>query len=100
MRVIFSKIADFSYEEIQEFVAEHWTEKEIEVFVNETKYVVKSLKEGKFLMYQQYSGNIRLALIGNNHVRMFFRKDNVKEIRVLYFFDMRDNPKKLNHFLK
>ncbi|MEC3875750.1 hypothetical protein [Chryseobacterium salviniae] len=98
MRIIFSKVANESYENILEFLSQTWTEKEIGVFIDEAEKVIDKLKEGKFRLYQKYSKDIRSVLIGKKHVRMFFRKDS--QIQILLFFDMRQDPQKILELLQ
>lgn len=100
MRIIFSKVANQSYESIIEFLAETWTEKEIGVFIDEAGKVISKLKGGKFKLFQKYSKDIRSALVGKKHVRMFFRKENDNLIKVLLFFDMRQDPQKIIDLLQ
>lgn len=95
MRIIFSKVANRSYEDILEFLSQTWTEKEISVFIDEAEKVTDQLKDGKFFLFQKYSKDIRSALIGKKHIRMFFRKENDRQIKVLLFFDMRQDPQKI-----
>ena len=82
------------------FFSETWTEKEINVFIDEAEKVVEKLKEGKFKLYQKYSKDIRSALIGKKHVRMFFRKENDAKIKILLFFDVRQDPQKILDLLQ
>ncbi|PVV54837.1 hypothetical protein [Chryseobacterium sp. HMWF035] len=100
MRIIFSKVASRSYENILEFLSQTWTEKEIGIFIDEAEKVTNQLKEGKFLLFQKYSKDIRSALIGKKHVRMFFRKESETKIKVLLFFDMRQDPQKILELLQ
>lgn len=95
MRIIFSEVAGQTYEYIIEFLSQTWTEKEINVFIDEAEKIVNQLKQGKFRLYQKYAGNIRSALIGKKHIRMFFRKENNQTVKVLLFFDMRQDPQKI-----
>jgi len=95
MRIIFSEVAGQTYEDIIEFLSQTWTEKEINVFIDEAEKIVNQLKQGKFRLYQKYAGNIRSALIGKKHIRMFFRKENNQTVKVLLFFDMRQDPQKI-----
>ncbi len=95
MRIIFSEVAGQTYEDIIEFLSQTWTEKEINVFIDEAEKIVNQLKQGKFRLYQKYVGNIRSALIGKKHIRMFFRKENNQTVKVLLFFDMRQDPQKI-----
>lgn len=100
MRIIFSKVANRSYEDILEFLSQTWTEKEISVFIDEAEKVTDQLKDDKFLLFQKYSKDIRSALIGKKHVRMFFRKENDRQIKILLFFDIRQDPQKILDLLK
>ncbi|HCR74972.1 MAG TPA: hypothetical protein DIW37_00895 [Chryseobacterium sp.] len=100
MRIIFSKVASRSYENILEFLSQTWTEKEMEIFIDEAEKVTNQLKEGKFLLFQKYSKDIRSALIGKKHVRMFFRKESETKIKVLLFFDMRQDSQKILDLLQ
>ncbi|OVE59892.1 hypothetical protein [Chryseobacterium mucoviscidosis] len=100
MRIIFSKVASRSYENILEFLSQTWTEKEMGIFIDEAEKVTNQLKEGKFLLFQKYSKDIRSALIGKKHVRMFFRKESETKIKVLLFFDMRQDPQKILDLLQ
>lgn len=94
MRIVFSKIANQSYEEIIEFLSSTWTQKEIDVFIDDAQGIVNKLREGNFNLYQKYAKDIRLALIGKKHVRMFFTKGSSEQISILLFFDMRQDPQK------
>ncbi|MFY7844019.1 hypothetical protein [Chryseobacterium gambrini] len=100
MRIIFSKVASRSYENILEFLSQTWTGKEMGIFIDEAEKVTNQLKEGKFLLFQKYSKDIRSALIGKKHVRMFFQKESETKIKVLLFFDMRQNPQKILELLQ
>ncbi len=100
MRIIFSKVAVQTYDDILEFLSQTWTEKEINIFIDEAEKIVNQLKQGKFRLYQKYAGNIRSALIGKKHVRMFFRTEAQDRIIVLLFFDMRQDPQKIIDLLQ
>ena len=100
MRIVFSEIADQSYEKILEFLSKVWTEKEVEIFINDTESIVDELKVSNYLMFQKSRFKTRSALIGKKHVRMFFIKEHENLIKVLLFFDMREDPKKIPNLLK
>ncbi len=100
MRIIFSKIAYQSYEEIIEFLSSTWTQKEIDVFIDDAQGIVNKLRNGNFNLYQKYAKDIRSAVIGKKHVRMFFTKEGKEQIRILLFFDIRQDPQKINELLK
>ncbi|MGD1320598.1 hypothetical protein [Chryseobacterium sp. 2R14A] len=77
-----------------------WTNKQIVSLLQDVNKVTLDLKNGKFNQFQRYSKDIRSALIGKKHVRMYFRKENETQINVLLFFDMRQNPKKIIDLLR
>ncbi|KQR91983.1 hypothetical protein ASG01_13365 [Chryseobacterium sp. Leaf180] len=95
MRVVFTKIAEISYGEILQFLSEVWTQREMNVFIDDVESIVTQLMEGKYRMFQKSQAGTRSALIGKKHVRMFFRKENENQINVILFFDMRQNPEKI-----
>lgn len=100
MQIKLSKIAKESLTEQIEFLEKIWTHREVVIFLEDVKKVSHDLKNGKFKHYQKYSRDIRSALIGKKHVRMFFRKENEKQIRILLFFDVRQDPQKIIDLLK
>lgn len=94
MRVEITKIARQSLDDNVSFLRKIWSDKEVIYFLNDVKKVIKSLENGEYLIYQKSHAGTRSALIGKNHVRMFFRKE-MNQINVLLFFDMRQNPEKI-----
>lgn len=74
MRVVFSEIADKTFNENLDFLKIFWTEKEMNVFVDDAETIIKSLKEGNFNIYKIEDKNIRSVLIGKRHVKMYFKK--------------------------
>ncbi len=100
MRVVFSEIANKTFNENLDFLKIFWTEKEMNVFVDDAETIIKSLKEGNFNIYKIEDKNIRSVLIGKRHVKMYFRKENEELIRILLFFEMRQDPQKIIELLK
>ena len=100
MQIEFSKIAKQTLHDQIEFLEKTWTKKEIINFLRDIKKVSENLRVNKLEMYQKYSKNIRSALIGKRHVRMFFKKESENKIIVLLFFDMRQDPRKIFDILK
>lgn len=99
MQIEFTKIAKISLKENIDFLLRVWTNREVNSFLDDVDNLTLNLKENKFLQFQQYSGDIRSALIGKNHVRVYFRKENKNVIKILLYFDVRQNPEKLNELL-
>lgn len=100
MQIEFSKIAQLTLRNQIEFLEMTWTNKQIVSLLQDVNKVTLDLKNGKFNQFQRYSKDIRSALIGKKHVRMYFRKENESQIRILLFFDMRQNPEKIIDLLR
>ncbi len=95
MQVEFSEIAKRTLVENIEFLSKIWTRREVIIFLNDVKRITDDLENGKYLQFENSSRQTRSVLIGKKHVRMFFRKENDDLIKVLLFFDMRQDPQKL-----
>lgn len=95
MQVEFSEIAKQTLAENIEFLSKMWTRREVIIFLNDVKRITDDLENGKYLQFESSSRKTKSVLIGKKHIRMFFRKENDDLIKVLLFFDMRQNPQKL-----
>lgn len=100
MQVEFSRIAKKSLRENIEFLEKRWTQREIVHLLLDIKKVTNELEAGKYKQYQKSQSKTRSALIGKKHIRMFFRKEDENSIKILLFFDLRQNPKKILDLLK
>lgn len=100
MQIEFSEIAKQTLGDQIAFLEAIWTNKEIVSFLEDVRKVSDDLLKGKFNLHQKYSRDIRSALIGKKHIRMFFRKEKDNKIIILLFFDMRQDPQKINELLK
>lgn len=95
MQVEFSEIARQTLLENIEFLNKVWTRREVTAFLNDVKRITDDLETGKYPQFENSSRKTKSVLIGKKHVRMFFRKENEDLIKVLLFFDMRQDPQKL-----
>jgi hypothetical protein len=100
MQVEFSEIAKKTLTENIEFLKKVWTNREIVTFLEDVKRITNDLENGKYDQFQNSFQKTRSVLIGKKHVRMFFRKESTAQIRVLLFFDMRQDPQKLLDLLQ
>lgn len=99
MQIEFSQIAKQTLRDIIEFLEENWTNREIVTFLFDVKRVTNELKNGKYRQFQKSSSNTRSVLIGKKHIRMYFRMEE-HTIKVLLFFDVRQDPQKIIDLLK
>lgn len=95
MQIELSKVAKQTLRHQIEFLEKTWSNKEVITFLQDVKRVSADLKEDRFKHYQKYTKDIYSALIGKKHIRMFFRKENNQTVKVLLFFDMRQDPQKI-----
>lgn len=100
MQIEFSEIAKQTLRDQIIFLETIWSNREIVILLQDIRRVSNNLKNGQFNLYQKYSKDIRSALIGKKHVRMFFRQENDTLIKVLLFFDMRQDPQKILDLLQ
>lgn len=101
MQVEFSEIARKTLDENIQFLRKIWTSREIVNFLQDVKRITNDLENGHYSQFQNSADDsIKSVLIGKKHVRMFFRKENEQQIKVLLFFDMRQNPEKIIELLK
>ncbi len=100
MQVEFSEIARRTLTENIEFLSKVWTSREVVIFLNDVKRITDDLENGKYLQFKNSSRKTKSVLIGKKHVRMFFRKENDDLIKVLLFFDMRQDPQKIIDLLQ
>lgn len=100
MQVEFSKIAKQTLSENILFLKKVWTNREVSIFLKDVKTVINDLENGKYNQFQNSFYKTKSVLIGKKHVRMYFRKEHENQIKVLLFFDMRQNPEKIIDLLK
>jgi len=100
MQIEFSEIARKTLAENIQFLRKLWTNREVANFLEDVKKITNDLENGKYAQFQNSLQFTKSVLIGKKHVRMYFRKENENKIRILLFFDMRQNPEKIIELLK
>lgn len=100
MQIEFSEIAKKTLAKNIEFLKRIWTNREVVIFLEDVKRITNDLENGKYSQFQSSLHKTKSVLIGKKHVRMFFRKENETKIKVLLFFDMRQDPQKILDLLQ
>ncbi|MCY1663340.1 hypothetical protein [Chryseobacterium sp. SL1] len=100
MQIEFSEIAKKTLAENIEFLKRVWTNREVVIFLEDVKRITNDLENGKYSQFQSSFHKTKSVLIGKKHVRMFFRKESDDQIKVLLFFDMRQDPQKILELLQ
>lgn len=99
MEIKYTEIAKQSLQENVDFLLKIWTIKEINTLLDDIQKVLTDLHDGKWKQFQKSPFKTRSALIGKKHIRMYFREDK-DSIKVLLFFDTRQDPQKIIELLK
>lgn len=100
MKIIYSKTAIESLEEIIYFLESRWTNKEIASFENDLKKFIQSLKD-KIISYPKIDSDqsLRQTLLGKDQVKVYFDLQS-DSVEILLFLPSKGNPEKLKKLLK
>ena len=73
MKIIFSKIALTSLEDVTDFIRERWTDREMNVLRTDIKKFKQTLHDG-IIEHQRFSDfpNLRFTLIGKRQVKLIY----------------------------
>lgn len=101
MRIYYSETAIKSLKVIIEFLEVKWTYKQIDFLKTEISDFEKIISEN-LVVHQSISinSNIKFVLIAKKQVKIFYRKLNNDEVRVIAFWHSKGNPKTLKKILK
>ncbi len=96
--ILWADSAKLSFNKIVEYLRENWSEKEIEKFVKRTAEVLSALKYYPDMFRPSLKRkNVRIALL-NKHTQMVYHyKPGRKQIEVLLFWGMKQNPAKFRY---
>jgi plasmid stabilization system protein ParE len=92
-KIVWSKEAEDTFEEIISYLEIKWTEKEIEKFVSETSKIVSILKKNPFLFRGSDKAKIFEVLIGKQNLLIYQINESEKRVELLSFWDTRQNPR-------
>lgn len=92
-KIVWSKEAEDTFENIISYLEVKWTEKEIRKFVSETEKVVSIMRKNPFLFRGSDKAKIFEALIGKQNLLIYQINETEKRVELLLFWDARQNPK-------
>lgn len=100
LKIVFTKNATKSLQDIIDFLNHQWTQKEINNFKKEFDKFIQSVQDG-IISYPtvEWDKNLRYALIGNKQVKVYFDL-KLDCIEILLFFPSKSNPQQLKKLLK
>lgn len=100
MKIVFTKNAIISFQDIIDYLNHKWTQKEINNFKKELEKFIQSVQDG-IISYPtlEWNKNLRYALIGNKQVKVYF---DLKPdcIEILLFSPSKSTPQQLKKLLK
>ena len=100
MKIIYSKNAIESLQEIVDFLNYHWTIKETTAFKKDLENFLNSFDE-QIISYPkvQSDPNLKFTLLGKKQVKVYF--DQYSDyVEILLFFPSKGNPETLKNLLK
>lgn len=94
LKVVWSPRAEESYVRIADFILKKWTQKEVKKFTAKTfSTITKISKNPKMFVESVLRKGIRKGYI-SKHTSLLYRV-KTNEIELLYFWDNRQDPKKM-----
>lgn len=99
MRIIFSRDAIKSLQQITDFLNYRWSQKELKFFKNDLKKFKQSLND-KIISYPSIDldSKLRFALLGKKQVKVYF-EIQINCVEILLFLPSKGNPEKLERML-
>lgn len=91
-KITWTPQAEKSFDSVIVYLREHWTEKEIKVFIERSNTVIFHISHFPLSYRSAGRDNIREALITKHNLLLYRITGNA--IYLLYFWDTRKNPMK------
>ena len=99
MKIIFSKDALKSLQEITDFLNYHWSEKELKSFRKDLEKFKQSLND-KIISYPTIDSDskLRFTLLGKKQVKVYF-DIQIDSVEILLFLPSKGNPENLKKLI-
>lgn len=96
MVIVWNKRAETSLDKITDYIREYFSQKEEDIFVLQILEILATIEEfPKAYPETKLFKRARKAVI-HPHSTLFYRIESKKKVRLLLFWDNRNNPKKIN----
>ena len=93
-QIIWSPKANHIYQQILKYLQEKWTEREINNFIKRTEAVLSFINQNP-LLYRYSKQNNSYKCVVTEQTSLIYQI-NQDKIELLFFWDNRQNPDKLN----
>lgn len=97
-RILWTDSAKLSFNKIVKYLKKTWSDREIVKFVKRTTEVLSTLQRfAEMCRPSLKRKNVRIALLNNHTQMVYYYKPGTKQIDVLLFWGMKQNPAKFNY---
>ena len=93
-KVIWSMQAEITFENVIDYLAEYWTNKQIENLIIRTDELIHLISKNPFLFRGSEKQNVHEVLVTKHNLLLYQINNTEKKVELLAFFDTRQNPKK------
>lgn len=93
-KVIWAPKAIITFENVIDYLQDHWTDKQIEYFVERTDKTIHLLSNNPYLFRGSEKENLHEVIITKHNLLLYQITTKENTIELLSFFDTRQNPKK------
>jgi len=93
--IVWNKRAETSFDKITDYIGKHFSQKEEDIFVIQVLETLAAITEfPKAYPETKLLKGARKAVI-HPHSTLFYRIESKRKVRLLLFWDNRNNPKKI-----
>lgn len=94
LNIFWTKRAEKTFDKVIAYLLRDWSEKEVQNFVGKTNKVIGQISEKPRMFPSSKKVNIHSALITKQN-NLLYKINGNGQIDLLFFWDNRQNPKKL-----
>lgn len=93
-KIIWAPKAINTFENVIDYLHNHWTDKQIKYFVERTEKTIHLLSNNPYLFKGSEKENLHEVVITKHNILLYQITEKGRTIELLAFFDTRQNPKK------
>lgn len=90
--IIWSPRSEQTFYQVIEYIQKHWTDKEVEVFIEAIEKVITYISEYPLMFRKTNKKNVHEALVTSQNLLVY--KVYSERIVLITFYDTRQNPRK------
>ncbi len=94
LKIYWTKRAEKTFDDVVVYLSKDWSEKVVQNFVRKTNNVIGHISEKPRMFPSSKKIKIHIAVI-TKHNNLLYKITGTNQIDLLFFWDNRQNPKKL-----